>query len=53
MAPQLLASPEEEESTMPSIGTAEVVIIAGIVCLGVLLVGGVAALFVWVIRRSG
>ena len=52
MAPQMFSLPEEEESTMPSIGTAEVVIIAGIVCLGVLLVGGVAALFIWVLRRS-
>lgn len=37
---------------MPSIGTAELAVIAGIVCLGVLFLGGLAALFVWVLRRS-
>lgn len=37
---------------IPNIGVAEVVVILGVACLCLLLLGGLVALFVWVSRRN-
>lgn len=37
---------------IPNLGVTEVVIILGVACLCLLLIGGLAALFVWVSRRN-